>query len=101
MSGYGSGGDVNAPYFVNVIDGIKNAGGKVNEWLLNYYKDFSKNNPAPHGFWGHWPMSFEEPHLDDETVKRASEESDVALVVIGRAAGEDKKKTRLERAVII
>ena len=91
--GYGSGGDVNAPYFVNVIDGIKNAGGKVNEWLLNYYKDFSKNNPAPHGFWGHWPMSFEEPHLDDETVKRASEESDVALVVIGRAAGEDRENT--------
>ena len=91
--GYGSGGDVNAPYFVNVIDGIKNAGGKVNEWLLNYYKDFSKNNPAPHGFWGHWPMSFEEPHLDDETVKRASEESDVALVIIGRAAGEDRENT--------
>lgn len=91
--GYGSGGDVNAPYFVNVIDGIKNSGGKVNEWLLNYYKDFSKNNPAPHGFWGHWPMSFEEPHLDDETVKRASEESDVALVVIGRAAGEDRENT--------
>ena len=38
-------------------------------------------------------MSFEEPHLDDETVKRASEESDVALVVIGRAAGEDRENT--------
>lgn len=45
-------------------------------------------------------MSFEEPHLDDETVKRASEESDVALVVIGRAAGEDRK-TRLQKAVTI
>ncbi len=83
-----------------MIDGIKNAGGKVNEWLLNYYKDFSKNNPAPHGFWGHWPMSFEEPHLDDETVKRASEESDVALVVIG-VQPVKTEKTRLQKAVII
>ena len=91
--GYGSGGDVNAPYFVNVIDGIKNAGGHVNEWLLEYYKDFTKNNPAPHGFWGHWPMNFEEPNLDDKMIERASEESDVALVVIGRAAGEDRENT--------
>lgn len=91
--GYGSGGDVNAPYFVNVIDGIKNAGGHVNEWLLEYYKDFTKNNPAPHGFWGHWPMNFKEPSLDDKMIERASEESDVALVVIGRAAGEDRENT--------
>lgn len=91
--GYGSGGDINAPYFVNVIDGIKNAGGHVNEWLLEYYKDFTKNNPAPHGFWGHWPMNFEEPSIDDKMIERASEESDVALVVIGRAAGEDRENT--------
>lgn len=91
--GYGSGGDVNAPYFVNIVDGIKNAGGKLNEWLLEYYKNYCKENPAPHGFWGHWPMNFEEPSLDDETVKKASEESDAALIVIGRAAGEDRENT--------
>lgn len=91
--GYGSGGDVNAPYFVNIVDGIKNAGGKLNEWLLEYYKNYCKENPAPHGFWGHWPMNFEEPTLDDETVKKASEESDAALIVIGRSAGEDRENT--------
>lgn len=91
--GYGSGGDVNAPYFVNIVDGIKNAGGKLNEWLLEYYKNYCKENPAPHGFWGHWSMNFEEPSLDDETVKKASEESDAALIVIGRAAGEDRENT--------
>ncbi len=91
--GYGSGGDVNAPYFVNIVDGIKNAGGKLNEWLLEYYKNYCKENPAPHGFWGHWPMNFEEPSLDDETVKKASEESDAAIIVIGRAAGEDRENT--------
>ncbi len=91
--GYGSGGDVNAPYFVNIVDGIKNAGGKLNEWLLEYYKNYCKENPAPHGFWGHWPMNFEEPTLDDETLKKASEESDAALIVIGRSAGEDRENT--------
>ncbi len=91
--GYGSGGDVNAPYFVNIIDGIQNAGGKLNEWLLEYYKNYSRENPAPHGFWGHWPMNFEEPELDDDMVEKASEESDAALIVIGRAAGEDRENT--------
>ncbi len=91
--GYGSGGDVNAPYFVNIVDGIKNAGGKLNEWLLEYYKNFCNENPAPHGFWGHWPMNFEEAELDDEMVEKASEESDAALIVIGRAAGEDRENT--------
>ena len=38
-------------------------------------------------------MNFEEPSLDDKMIERASEESDVALVVIGRAAGEDRENT--------
>ena len=38
-------------------------------------------------------MNFEEPSLDDETVKKASEESDAALIIIGRAAGEDRENT--------
>ena len=33
--GYGSGGDVNAPYFVNVIDGIKNAGTTLTNGFWN------------------------------------------------------------------
>ena len=95
--GYGSGGDVNAPYFVNIVDGIKNAGGKLNEWLLEYYKNYCKENPAPHGFWGHWPMNFEEPSLDDETVKKASEESDAALIVIGSYYLTDEERRLIDQ----
>lgn len=91
--GYGSGGDVHAPYLVSIIDGIKNAGGNINPWLEHFYADFCRNNPAEKGYWGHWPMNFEEPELDDDFVKKASQESDAALVIIGRAAGEDRENT--------
>ena len=36
-------------------------------------------------------MNYPEMPLDDDTVQTASEKSDIALVVIGRAAGEDRE----------
>lgn len=94
--GYGSGGDVNAPYFVNIVDGIKNAGGRVDETVLDFYKSYSEREPVTHGYWGHWPMHHEEARLDAELVKNSAEVSDAALVVIGRAAGEDREN-KLEK----
>ena len=38
--GYGSGGDVVKPYAVNLVDGIKNVGGTINEELDRYYKEW-------------------------------------------------------------
>lgn len=89
--GYGSGGDVNAPYTVNLIDGLKNDGVKLNERLLNEYRKWCGDNPVNHGFWGHWPMCYPEMKLDAEGVLQASRESDIAFVIIGRAAGEDRE----------
>ena len=37
--GYGSGGDVNKPYCVDLVDGMKNAGIKVDEQLEKIYSD--------------------------------------------------------------
>lgn len=89
--GYGSGGDVNAPYMVNIIDGLKNNGADINKGLLGFYESWCRENPVIHGFWGHWPMCYDEAVLDDNTVKAASLESNAALVIIGRAAGEDRE----------
>lgn len=89
--GYGSGGDVNAPYEVNLIDGLKNNGVKLNNTLASIYKKWCAENPVSHGFWGHWPMNYPEMELTDKTVSIAEKSSDVALVVIGRAAGEDRE----------
>ncbi|MDE6659377.1 MAG: glycoside hydrolase family 3 C-terminal domain-containing protein [Eubacterium sp.] len=94
--GYGSGGDVNAPYQVNLIDGLKNNGVKLNEELLGIYKNWCKNNPINHGFWGHWPMCYPEMELSVDTVSSVAKNSSSALVVLGRAAGEDREN-KLEK----
>lgn len=93
--GYGSGGDVKAPYYVNLIDGLKNAQIPVNSEVLGAYEAWtqSEDNKADHGWWGHWPYSHPEMPLDNALVKRAAASADTALVVIGRAAGEDRENT--------
>ena len=91
--GYGSGGDVIKPYTVNLTEGLRNNGAKLNEELSDIYNKWCKENAPDHGFWGHWPHYYEEMPIDDETIKNASQNSDVAVVVIGRAAGEDRENT--------
>lgn len=94
--GYGSGGDVNQPYEVSLIDGLKNNGVRLNEELLAIYEKWCADNPINHGFWGHWPMNYPEMELSSDVVKKAGENSDKAIVVLGRAAGEDREN-KLEK----
>ncbi len=93
--GYGSGGDVHAPYYVNLVDGLQNCGARLNRELLGIYTDWTahKDHKADHGWWGHWPMSHPEMPVSPRTAAKAAESSYAALVVIGRAAGEDRENT--------
>ena len=91
FSGYGSGGDVNAPYQTNLLDALRSCKElKVNEVLAQTYERFCVENPAEPGTWGQWPCSHPEMHLTDTEVKQASAFSRDALIVIGRCAGEDR-----------
>ena len=91
-TGYGSGGDVNTPYVVGLLEGLENCEAlKVNGDLATVYRDWVQANPADHGFWGHWPWYHEEMPLSDEVVSSAREGSDYAVAVIGRASGEDRE----------
>lgn len=94
--GYGSGGDVNAPYLISPVDGLKGAGVKLNASLLDVYKQWCDSNPVSHGFWGHWPMNYPEMPVSESLAKQASKSSDTAVVIIGRAAGEDREN-KLEK----
>lgn len=90
--GYGSGGDVNIPYKVSLAEALHNR----NEIIINkdidkFYREMSEKNPPDEGFWGHWPFNFPEFIPDKNLVKSAASESDVAVIVIGRAAGEDRE----------
>jgi len=93
--GYGSGGDVHPPYYVNLMDGLKSAGVNYDSELAKVYETWcnSEEHKADHGWWGHWPMSHPEMPLDRQLVEATAKESSVAIVVIGRAAGEDRENT--------
>ena len=93
--GYGSGGDVSAPYHVNLVEGLQNAGVPLNAAVLESYRSWTQqeDNMADHGWWGHWPMNHPEMPLDGALVRKAAESAGTALVVIGRAAGEDRENT--------
>lgn len=91
--GYGSGGDVHAPYEVSFFEGLQKANVRFNEKLKGIYDAWTaqEGNEADHGYWGHWPYYYPEMPLTRELVEEAREESDVALFIIGRAAGEDRE----------
>lgn len=89
--GYGSGGDVNPPYKVNLMKGLENAGVAVDQELAQTYAQWCAENEPFMGFWGHWPRYFDEMPLTDDQVKAAASRCGTALVIIGRAAGEARE----------
>ncbi len=96
-TGYGSGGDVNAPYRVGLLEGLRRCEDlQVNEDLARVYEAWVKKHPADHGDWGKWPMSHPEMPVPEELAKVARECSDQAVVVIGRASGEERESTLTE-----
>ncbi|MBR6568740.1 MAG: glycoside hydrolase family 3 protein [Clostridia bacterium] len=89
-TGYGSGGDVNKPYAVNLIEGIRNCEKLLlDEETAEFYEKWCDRNPIDHGFWGHWPRFYPEMPIGEDFVKRAT--GDTAVVVIGRSSGEDRE----------
>ncbi|NLK47018.1 MAG: beta-glucosidase [Treponema sp.] len=91
-SGTGSGGMVAVDKVINIVDALKESGSvKINEELENIYAEWEKTNPFEEGVgWGKDPWSQKEMVLSKELAERISSQSDAALVIIGRTAGEDK-----------
>ena len=91
-SGTGSGGKVNVAKVWNIVEGLEESGFvKVNQNLKKVYQDWEKENPYDEGMgWGKERWSQDEMPLTKELVADAAAKSDVAIVIIGRTAGEDK-----------
>lgn len=87
--GYGSGGDVNSPYYISLMEGLHNAGAKINADLEQKYKDYCKKHPKDTGVWARWPTNLEEMKLSQKDINNAAAVSDKAIVIIGRSSGED------------
>ncbi|OEE66123.1 beta-glucosidase [Enterovibrio norvegicus FF-33] len=92
-SGTGSGGAVNVPYAVNILEGfLANSAITINEELVAVYQDWVADNPFDNGCggWASAPWFQKEMALSDDLVASASARSDKAMVFIGRTAGEDQ-----------
>lgn len=90
-SGSGSGGLVNTPYAVNIYDGLKNAEVLLDERVADTYREWLKENPFDRGVgWANEPFSQVEMPVDSKILSEDAKRNDVAIVVFGRLAGEDK-----------
>jgi len=91
-SGLGSGGLVNTKYVVSVLDALKESDDvKLDKKLLKLYEEYNETHPLDEGHgWGTVPWNQEEMIIDDAAVEDAAEYDDVAIVIVGRTAGEDQ-----------
>lgn len=91
-SGTGSGGLVNVKHVIGILDALKDSKDiLLNEKLMAIYDAWVKDHPFDKGAgWGQEPWSQEEMPLTEEIVAEAAEESEMAIIVIGRTAGEDQ-----------
>lgn len=91
-SGTGSGGMVNTKYVIGVKEAIEaDSRFTLNQELVSTYDEWLKDHPFEQGVgWAAEPWFQEEMVITPEIAKRAAESSDVAIVLIGRTAGEDQ-----------
>lgn len=90
-SGEGSGGLVNAPYVVGILDALKSCPEIcLDQSLLEEYGRWLLEHPYAEGEgWGKTPWSQEEMPVTSRMLD-AAREADLSLIVIGRTAGEDQ-----------
>jgi len=95
ISGGTGSGDVNEAYTISLIQGLETAGYEINATLRELYETYIRNAKAAHQgpqnmlaalLGGMIPV--EEMPLDPAVAKEMAEAMDVALITIGRNAGE-------------
>ncbi|WP_026827056.1 glycoside hydrolase family 3 protein [Exiguobacterium artemiae] len=94
-SGTGSGGMVNVTHVTSPLEALQqHPDVTVNQSLLDVYEVWLKDHPFDKGEgWAAEPWSQEEMPVTDEVVADAASQSDVAIIMIGRTAGEDRDNT--------
>ncbi len=90
-SGIGSGGLVNTRYEVSILDALKSFNSiTLVDPVMKIYENWIEKNPIDEGYgWGTVPWSQKEMPLTDDIIEAASI-ADMAIVIIGRTAGEDQ-----------
>ena len=90
-SGTGSGGMVNTSYVTGIREALESSSFVLNKELETVYRDWLEENPFDPGTgWAGEPWFQKEMPLTEELVRRVRMESDTAVIVIARTAGEDQ-----------
>lgn len=95
---------MNRAYTVSLLDGLQNAGYKLDEQLKYFYEQYladvaKQRKPSEDKLAAFLPVPCpEEPALEETRLRKLAAESDVALVTIGRTSGEfaDRKVEEYE-----
>lgn len=103
ISGGTGSGDVNEAYTVSLTDGLKNGGFSINEKLKDIYtkyaaetraKKIPSKNPFAAFMGGKEPLA--EMAITPELAQQSAVTDDIALITLGRNAGEGSDRTATE-----
>ena len=102
-SGTGSGGLVHTEKVLNICEAIiKDEDISLNFDVYNTYKEWEKENPFDEGKgWATEPWFQTQMPLSDELVEKASKETETALIIIGRLAGEARDNAPVEGSYLL
>jgi beta-glucosidase len=94
-------GKVNEAYSVSLIDGLQNAGYKVNDDLRSLYENYLKltkaGRPPVRGLMAIMgSAAIEELTLNQDIIKGMANVSDAAIITIGRNSGEGRDRTNVK-----
>ena len=92
-------GDVNEAYTISLVQGLKDAGHSIDDALAAKYTQYvaeeEKKRPRPQGQgFFRAPAPIAEMAVAKEDIERLGRETDVALVTIGRNAGEGRDRAQ-------
>lgn len=102
-SGTGSGGLVNTAYVTGIREALEKDGRfELNEGLKRSYEDWLESHPFDQGDgWAREPWFQEEMPVSRELAEAAEKDSDTAVIIIGRTAGEDKDNLAAEGSYLL
>lgn len=101
-SGTGSGGLVNTNYVVGILDALENSDFIINQKVKHCYEEWLQENPYEMGRgWADEPWFQKEMPITSDLVRKAKEESDIAVIIIGRTAGEDQDNKAEEGSYLL
>lgn len=102
-SGTGSGGLVNTAYVTGILEALeRDRRYSLNGKLRACYEEWLKVHPYDEGKgWAQEPWFQEEMPLSRELVREVEQETDIAVIIIARTAGEDKDNLAEEGSYLL